>query len=64
MVLKDITYVGASNGEPAEFQGAVDLIAKGLVRADTIPITFEEIPESLRRLEEGGVRGRFVAMFD
>jgi propanol-preferring alcohol dehydrogenase len=64
MVLKDITYVGASNGEPHEFLGAVDLLAEGKIHADTIPITFDQIPDSLRQLQEGGVRGRFVALFE
>lgn len=64
MVLKDITYVGASNGEPHEFLGAVALVAQGKIHADTIPITFDQIPDSLRRLQDGGVRGRFVVLFE
>ncbi|MBW0102056.1 alcohol dehydrogenase catalytic domain-containing protein [Pseudonocardia sp. KRD291] len=64
MVLKDLTYVGASNGEQHECVGALDLLAEGKIRADVIPITFDEIPESLSRLQQGGVRGRFVALDD
>lgn len=43
--------------------GAVDLIAEGKIRAETLPISFDEIPASLEKLQHGGVRGRFVAMF-
>jgi propanol-preferring alcohol dehydrogenase len=64
MVLKDLTYIGASNGERHEFVGALDLLADGLIRAETIPISFDQIPESLHALEQGGVRGRFVALFE
>ncbi|PKW16377.1 alcohol dehydrogenase catalytic domain-containing protein [Saccharopolyspora spinosa] len=64
VVLKDLTYVGASNGEQHEFVGALNLLADGMIRADTIPITFDQIPDSLRRLQEGGVRGRFVVLLE
>jgi propanol-preferring alcohol dehydrogenase len=64
MVLKDITYVGASNGEQREFLGFVDLLAAGKVHADTLPIAFDDVPDSLHKLHEGGVRGRFVALLD
>jgi propanol-preferring alcohol dehydrogenase len=64
MVLKDITYIGASNGNRHEFLGAIELVAQGKIHADTIPIDFDDIPDSLRQLQHGGVRGRFVALFD
>ncbi|GAA4535132.1 zinc-binding dehydrogenase [Pseudonocardia xishanensis] len=63
MVLKDLTYVGASNGEQHECVGALDLLAAGKIRADVLPISFDEIPASLEKLKRGGVRGRFVALY-
>jgi alcohol dehydrogenase, propanol-preferring len=62
MVLKDLTYIGASNGEQHECTGALRLLAEGKIRATTIPIGFDDIPESLAKLQKGGVRGRFVAL--
>lgn len=64
LVLKDITFIGASNGEQSECVGALDLLAEGKIKAEVLPIGFDEIPSSLERLAAGGVRGRFVALFD
>jgi propanol-preferring alcohol dehydrogenase len=63
IVFKELTYTGSVDGEPSECLGALDLIAEGKIRAETRPISFEEIPASLEKLQHGGVRGRFVALF-
>jgi len=61
VTMKEITYIGASNGEKSEVEAVLAMMAEGKIHSSILPITFEEIPESLHKLETGGVRGRFVA---
>lgn len=61
ITMKEITYVGSANGEKAEAEAVLALIAAGKIKSDVLPISFDEIPASLKKLEQGGVRGRFVA---
>jgi propanol-preferring alcohol dehydrogenase len=62
ITMKEITYVGASNGEKSEAEAVLALMASGNIKSDVVLISFDEIPASLDRLEHGGVRGRFVAI--
>lgn len=62
VILKEITIVGASNGEKAECEAVLDLMASGGLRSRTVPITFDQIPEYLGLLAEGKVAGRAVAL--
>jgi propanol-preferring alcohol dehydrogenase len=63
IVLKEVTYVGAANGENAEAEAVLGLIGEGKISSDVLKISFDEIPDSIAKLEHGGVRGRFVAVF-
>jgi len=63
IVMKEITYVGASSGEKGEAEAVLTLMAGGTIKSAVLPIGFDDIPESLNRLAEGGVRGRFVALY-
>jgi len=62
ITMKEITYIGASSGDKSEAEAVLALMAAGNIKSDVLPITFDEIPESLQKLEKGGVRGRFVAL--
>ena len=61
IVLKEVTLVGASNGEKSEAEAVLDLIAAGKLTSQVVPITFEQIPEYIDKLAKGEVRGRAVA---
>ena len=63
ITMKEITYIGSANGEKSEVDAVLKLMANGSIKSDVLHITFDEIPESLKKLEKGGVRGRFVATF-
>jgi propanol-preferring alcohol dehydrogenase len=63
VTLKELTIVGASNGEKEECQAVLDLMATGGLTSKTVPITFEQIPEYLGLLAEGKVSGRAVALY-
>lgn len=62
ITMKEISYVGAANGEKAEAEAVLALMACGKIRSEVLLISFDEIPASLKKLEHGGVRGRFVAV--
>lgn len=64
VTMKEITYVGSSNGEQEEAVAVLEMMAQQKIKSNILPITFDEIPDSLAKLEHGGVRGRFVAMID
>ena len=62
ITMKEITYIGAANGEKSEAEAVLALMASGKIKSDVLPISFDDIPASLQKLEHGGVRGRFVAI--
>jgi propanol-preferring alcohol dehydrogenase len=64
ITMKEISLVGASNGEKSEAEAVLDLFADGRLSSRLVPITFEEIPEYLDRLAKGEVAGRAVALLD
>lgn len=64
VTMKEITYVGASNGEHHEAEEVLKLMAHGNIKSKIIKINFDEIPSSLEQLKKGGVNGRFVVIYD
>jgi propanol-preferring alcohol dehydrogenase len=63
ITMKEITLVGASNGEKSEAEAVLGLIADGSLSSLTVPITFEQIPEYIAKLAKGEVTGRAVALY-
>ena len=63
VTMKEVTLVGSSNGEKEEAVAVLAMMAERKITSNILPITFDQIPESLAKLEHGGVRGRFVALF-
>lgn len=63
ITMKEITYVGSANGEKSEAEAVLALMATGKIKSDVLAISFDDIPGSLKKLEQGGVRGRYVAIF-
>ncbi|WP_146228959.1 zinc-binding dehydrogenase [Streptomyces sp. NWU339] len=62
VTLKEITIVGASNGEKSEAEEVLKLMASGNITSKIVPITFEQIPEYVDKLAKGEVAGRAVAI--
>jgi propanol-preferring alcohol dehydrogenase len=63
ITMKEITLVGASNGEKSEAEAVLQLIAKGKIASKTVPITFDDIPEYIGMLIRGEVPGHAVALY-
>lgn len=64
ITMKEITLVGASNGEKAEAEAVLELIGAGKLTSRVVPIGFDEIPEYVDKLAHGGVSGRAVAILE
>lgn len=62
ITMKEITLVGASNGEKSEAADVLELMASGKIASRIVPITFDQIPEYLDKLTRGEVSGRAVAV--
>ncbi|MFD5753056.1 zinc-binding dehydrogenase [Streptomyces sp. NPDC127033] len=62
ITMKEITLVGASNGEKSEAEAVLGLIATGALRSHTVPIPFDRIPEYIGKLTSGELAGRAVAL--
>lgn len=63
ITMKEVRIVGSSNGTKDEATAVLALIANGSVKPLLEEITFEDIPEGLRRLEQGKADGRLVAVY-
>lgn len=65
ITMKEITYIGASNGEKSEAQAVLALMDNGNINSKIQKITFDEIPASIEKLKAGKAgSGRFVAIFN
>lgn len=63
LILNQCDLRGSNGGTREDIAGVYDMIASGDLRPMITRIGFDEIPDGLRRLEEGGVRGRLVGEF-
>ncbi len=63
LILKSVTLVGSQGGTIADVQGVYDYFATGQIDPAITEISFDEIPEGLQRLHEGGVVGRMVVIY-
>lgn len=63
ITMKGVTYVGASNAGTREGHEILELMATGAIHSEVIPISFDQIPESLEALAKGSIQGRIVAFF-
>ena len=59
---KAVTLRGSRGGMPGAVQGVLGHIEKGELEIAASTVSFEEIPEALERLKQGGVVGRLVAV--
>jgi propanol-preferring alcohol dehydrogenase len=63
LILKSVTLVGSQGGTIADVQGVYDYFATGQIDPAITEIGFDEIPEGLQRLHDGGVVGRMVVIY-
>lgn len=63
LILKSVTLVGSQGGTIADVQGVYGYFATGQIDPAITPISFDEIPDGLQRLHDGGVVGRMVVIY-
>lgn len=63
LILKGVTLVGSVGGTIEDVQGVYDHFATGAIDPELTEIGFDEIPEGLRRLHDGDVVGRLIAIY-
>ena len=63
LILKSVTLVGSQGGTIADVQGVYGYFATGQIDPAITPISFNEIPDGLQRLHDGGVVGRMVVIY-
>lgn len=61
MITKQATLVGSNGGTKKDIEEIYELFAAGKVNPKITEITFDEIPEGIKMLEENKVTGRLVA---
>jgi alcohol dehydrogenase, propanol-preferring len=61
LISKSVTLRGSAGGRPSDTAAVLGHMAKGELAIQTTHISFDELPEGLKRLEQGGIVGRIVA---
>jgi len=64
LILKAVQLCGSIGGDVDDVAGVLELMASGDLDPLLNHITFDEIPEGLKKLERGEVKGRLVAIID
>ncbi|KAI1040017.1 hypothetical protein LB505_005999 [Fusarium chuoi] len=55
---KGVTIVGSIGASMQDLKVVLGLLARGAIKSELTEVAFEEIPETIKRLEEGTVAGR------
>ena len=63
LIIKQLTVKGSKSGTKEDLEALYGLMKSGELNPPMNLITFEEIPEALERLHQGGVVGRLVAQY-
>ncbi|MDO4238693.1 zinc-binding dehydrogenase [Micrococcus sp.] len=64
LIVNQLTLKGSKSGTTEDLAGIYELMKDGSLKAPINHITHAEIPEAIDKLREGGVIGRFIAMYD
>lgn len=64
MILKEVNLLGSNGGNTEDIREVYKLFATGELNPLLEEISFDEIPEGLKRLERHEVKGRLVARID
>lgn len=62
IVWKELRILGSAGGTRADVRNVLELIAQGRVKPRVSTIPFDDIGKGMKRLEEGKVQGRLVAV--
>ncbi|KAI7769547.1 hypothetical protein LZL87_003037 [Fusarium oxysporum] len=57
-ILKGLTIVGSIGASMQDLKDVLTLLAEGAIKPELTEVSFEEIPETIKRLAEGTVTGR------
>lgn len=63
LVAKEVTLRGSRGGKPGATAAVLQHMEQGELEIEASAVGFEDIPDSLERLKQGGVIGRLVATF-
>jgi propanol-preferring alcohol dehydrogenase len=63
-VAKGLTIKGSYNGSVEAYRECLDLMGKGILTPEVQTGSVEDLRDVLRRLDEGGIKGRMVLMPD
>ncbi|WP_296605691.1 zinc-binding dehydrogenase, partial [Nocardioides sp.] len=63
LILRSVTLVGSQGGTIEDVTGVYDYFATGQIDPAVTEIGFDDIPDGLRRLRDGAIAGRLVAVY-
>jgi propanol-preferring alcohol dehydrogenase len=64
LIIKQLQIKGSKSGTREDLAGIYELMRDGSLTPPINHITHAEIPEAIDKLREGGVVGRFIAMYE
>lgn len=63
MILHSVTLVGSNGGTKKDIEGVYELMRTGDLDPVTTTVGFDELPEAVKRLEDGDVKGRLIVTY-
>lgn len=64
LIMSQVNLLGSNGGTKDDIAGVYRLMESGDLDPVTTKISFDEIPEGLKKLQAGDVRGRLVAVYE
>ncbi|WEV74498.1 zinc-binding dehydrogenase [Bifidobacterium sp. ESL0798] len=64
LIMSQVNLLGSNGGTKEDIAGVYKLMESGDLDPVTTKISFDEIPEGLKKLQAGDVRGRLVAVYE
>lgn len=64
LIVNQLSIKGSKSGTKEDLAGIYELMKSGQLNPPINHITHAEIPEAINKLREGGVVGRFIAIYD
>ena len=64
LIINQLTIKGSKSGTKEDLAGIYELMKSGQLNPPMNHITHEDIPDAIDKLREGGVVGRFIAMYE
>ena len=64
LIINQLTIQGSKSGTKEDLAGIYELMRSGQLNPPMNLITHAEIPEAIEKLHQGGVIGRFIAIYE